>query len=134
MRRLWDWPRRLASAIEASRAKPFVWGEHDCALFAAGVVHELTGQDFAAEFRGRYDSHAGAVALLGARGGLEVVVTAALGAPRALPRLAQRGDVVMVDTDLGPALGVCAGGYAACAGPEGLQFVPMERWQRAWEV
>jgi hypothetical protein len=134
VRRFEDWPGRLACAIEGARARPFEWGAHDCALFAAGVVEQLTGHDFAAEFRGRYASHAEAVAVLGARGGLEAVVAGLLGEPRSFPALAQRGDVVLVDTALGPALGVCAGGHAACAGPEGLQFVPMDCWLCAWKV
>lgn len=134
MRRCEDWPRRLAAALEAARGRPFCWGLHDCALFTAGVVHDLTGVDFAGDFRGRYASHAEAVAVLGARGGLEAVVTAALGSPRAYTTLAQRGDVVMVDTPDGAALGVCNGATAACAGPAGLQFVPMPQWVKAWKV
>lgn len=134
VKRFEDWPRRLAAAIEAARGRPFCWGTHDCALFAAGVVEALTGKDFAAELRGRYTTRAEAVALLGARGGLEAVVTTALGSPRAYTALAQRGDVVMIDTDDGPALGICNGATAACAGPEGLQFAPMSLWQKAWEV
>lgn len=134
VRRFEDWPRRLAAAIEAARGRPFCWGTHDCALFAADVGEALTGKDFAAEFRGRYTTRAAAVALLGALGGLEAVVTAALGAPRPLPTLAQRGDVVTVDTEDGPALGICNGAQAVCAGPEGLQLAPMSMWRKAWEV
>lgn len=135
VKRFEDWPQRLAAAIEAARGRPFCWGAHDCALFAAEVVQALTGIDFAAEFRGRYASKAEAVGLLGERGGLEAVVTAVLGTPRPSPILAQRGDVVMVVTDEGHALGICNGAHAACAGREGgLVFKPMPEWRLAWEV
>jgi hypothetical protein len=134
MKRFEDWPRRLAAAIEAARGRPFCWGEHDCLLFAADVVHAITGLDPAASWRGRYDSRAAAAHHLSELGGLEAVVTGALGTPLSHPTLAQRGDVVMVDTNEGPALGVCNGANAACAGPEGLTFKPMPVWRLAWRV
>lgn len=134
MRRFEDWPRRLAAAIEAARTRPFTWGRHDCALWAADWVLACTGEDLAAGFRGRYATRAQAVALLGARGGLEAVVTSALGAPLATPRLARRGDVVSVTTDEGPALGVCDGPRAWFVGPHGLIAKPMAAWTTAWRV
>lgn len=134
MRRYEDWPKRLAAAIEAARERPFRWGEHDCALFAASVVEAITGVDPAVQWRGRFDSRAKAAHYLAERGGLGTVVTAALGAPLPYVTLAQRGDVVMVDTEEGPALGVCNGAHAACAGPEGLALVPMPAWRLAWKV
>ncbi len=135
MRRFEDWPRRLDAAIEAARARHFSWSEgHDCCLFAADVVLALTGRDFAESFRGRYSTRAEAVALLGARGGLEAVVTSYLGQPLPTALLARRGDVVMVETPEGRALGVSVGGKAACAGPQGLTFVPMAGWLSGWRV
>ena len=134
MRRVEDWPRRLAAFVERARHRPFQWGVNDCALLAAAWVLEAAGEDFAAPFRGRYEDKAVAVALLAARGGLEAVVTAALGAPLAVPALARRGDVVMVETAEGRALGVCVGAVAACAGAAGLAFVEMGQWRQAWRV
>lgn len=134
MRRLPDWPARLDAAIEAARARPFQWGAMDCSIFAADVVLALTGRDFAESFRGRYSTRAEAVALLGARGGLEAVVTGFLGQPLPTALLARRGDVVMVETPEGRALGICVGQKAACAGPQGLTFVPMPGWLSGWRV
>jgi hypothetical protein len=136
VKRVQDWPRRLAEEIEQARTQPFDWGRCDCALFAADVVQALTGKDLAAPFRGLYDSRHGAARALLALGYacLEDAATAALGVPRASPALAQRGDVVMVKTAEGPALGICNGSVAACAGPDGLSFVPMPLWLKAWEV
>lgn len=134
MRRVEDWPQRLAAHIEKARERAFSFGENDCCLFVSDWIHACTGEDFAAAFRGRYATRAQAVALLGARGGLEAVVTAALGAPLSTPMLAQRGDVVMVATDEGPALGVCDGAVAWFVGPKGLAEMPMAQWTKAWRV
>lgn len=134
MRRAENWPGLLATAIEEARNRPFVWGEHDCALFAADVVLKMTGQDLAADFRGLYASKTQAIKILGAAGGLDAVVTGLLGWPLYHPKLAQRGDVVMVDTPEGRALGICNGATAACAGPDGLTFVEMTLWLTAWRV
>jgi len=35
---------------------PFKWGQHDCCLFSANVVKELTDYDYAKEFRGKYSN------------------------------------------------------------------------------
>ena len=138
MTRYPDWPSLLTAEIDRARKRPFCWGGlsggQDCCLFAADVVFALTGRDFAESFRGRYSSRAEAVALLGARGGLEAVVTGCLGEPLPTALLARRGDVVMVDTPEGRALGVVVGAKAVGAGPQGLTFVPMAGWLKAWRV
>jgi len=55
-----DWRARLAAFIEARRATPFVWGAHDCCLFAADAVLAMGGPDVAAPLRG-YASRFGAL-------------------------------------------------------------------------
>ena len=52
MKRLEDWPERLAAFVEARRAMPFRWGQNDCALFAADAVAAVTGVDLAERWRG----------------------------------------------------------------------------------
>ena len=49
-----DWPERLAVLVEARRHAPFVWGTHDCAMFAADAVLAQTDRDFLARWRGAY--------------------------------------------------------------------------------
>lgn len=135
LNRVENWPEILLALVEDRRSKPFAWGENDCALFAADCVLAMTGEDFAAAFRGRYTTAAGSIKALkrfGA-GSLESTATAALGEPIS-PKLAQRGDVVLFDAVTGPALAVCLGGNAAAAGPEGITWVPMDLWTKAWRV
>lgn len=130
-----DWPLRLNAWLGEVRARPFAWGEFDCALGAAEAVLAMTGVDYAVEFRGAYFSKRDAVRLLAARGGLEALVTQALGEPLATPKLAQRGDVVLVDSGAeGPAIAVVMGAEAAAPGPQGAVFVPMAQWQVGWRV
>ena len=138
LRRHRDWEARLAAAIEASRAKPFAWGDFDCALAMADLVAAMTGVDAGARFRGRYKTARGAAGALRRRGAgtLEATLTALFGDP--VPRtFAQRGDVVLVDTEAGPAAGVVAldGASMHVAAPERGQIrLPLRLATMAWRV
>jgi hypothetical protein len=150
MTRFDDWPERLLACVAAARARPFAWGSHDCGLFAADCVRVMTGADPAASYRRCYASKHGAYAVLrrgagagGVRAGfktaptgaaLAAAWTAALGMPLASPNLAQRGDVVLVESRAGAACGVVLGGVIAAAGPKGLVFLPLGAALQAWRV
>jgi len=130
-----DWPLRLNAWLDSMRSRPFAWGKFDCALGAADAVQAMTGVDYAVEFREAYFSKRNAVRLLAERGGLEALVTQALGDPLGSAKLAQRGDVVLVDSGAeGPALAVVIGAEAVAPGPQGAVFVPMGQWLKAWRV
>lgn len=132
--RLAGWEQHLADYIAARANRKFRWGSNDCCLFAADAVLALTGVDPARELRTQYRSRADAEALLAARGGLEAVVTAALGEPLATPLCAQRGDVVLVVDGARSALGICLGAQVAGPGLHGLQTVPLTNGVAAWRV
>ncbi len=140
MNRFPDWPERLHAEIEAAHERPFSWGRHDCALFAADVVRAVTGEDIAAWFRGRYKTRRGAYGALKrfAGGGLEQAMdkqAVARGMAAIRPALAQRGDMVLVDTPEGPALAICVGRFAAqVAESGGVAFADMSLARRAWAV
>lgn len=136
MSRAEDWPLRLNAAIESARERAFVWGEHDCALFAANIVRDLTGIDYAEAFRGKYRSATGATRVLAKLGrrSLRETVTAKLGAG-IQAHLAQRGDVLLwIQPGLGETVGVCLGRQGAFVGPKGLEFIGMREWAWAWRV
>ena len=103
------WEIRLAEAIEAARHRPFQWGVHDCATWAMDVRFALTGDDMAADWRGRYRTANGAAKFMRKQGYADLREAAMdkLGAPLETVRLAQRGDVLL-DPE-GEALGICAG-------------------------
>lgn len=60
MIRVHDWHQHLNKLINERRYAPFVWGTHDCALWAADCVNIITGEDFAKDARGTYDTVLGA--------------------------------------------------------------------------
>lgn len=133
--RLEGWEKRLNDTIESARDKPFVWGTHDCALFAAECVQAVTGRDYAAPFFGQYDSVAGASALLDSHGGLEGIVAAA-GFAEIPPAFATRGDLALVENDGRELLGVLelSGRFVAAPGAEGLLLLPLSQARKAWRV
>lgn len=139
-RRHQDWPNRLERFIASRKDAAFEWGKNDCCLFACDAIAELTGMDPAAPtFRGTYDTALGAARLLNDHGGVEkiaeTVTTMHDFAELPTPMLAQRGDLVLVDTESeGPALGICVGAEAAITGPQSLTFIPVGRCRRAWRI
>jgi hypothetical protein len=70
--RIKGWEQTLARTTRAAMRTPYAWGGHDCALFAAGCVASITGEDFASEFRGSYDDEDSARRLLASLGCADV--------------------------------------------------------------
>ncbi|MBO6886226.1 MAG: hypothetical protein JJ869_22005 [Marivita sp.] len=133
MARVEHWERLLAAAIDTARAKPFVWGVHDCPTFAFETRMILTGgEDIAAIWRGRYTTALGGARVMRRLGwaSLEDMGGALLGEPKQSVLLAQRGDIVLSDTGLG--FGICTGASAVGMAPEGLVTVPLTACRRAW--
>jgi len=129
------WERLLAAAIDTARAKPFVWGVHDCPTFAFETrMILICGEDVAALWRGRYTTAIGGERVMRRLGwaSLEDMGRALLGEPRPSVLLAKRGDIVLADTGLG--FGVCTGASAVGMAPEGLVTVPLMSCRLAWSV
>lgn len=126
MSRLPDWPKRLHAYIVETRALPFEWGTHDCALFAAGAVEAVTGEDPAAKWRGQYTTEAEGMALIRAAGFADHIA-AARHERHSCPVLkAQKGDLAILDSPDGQALGVVVGGVIAVLTPRGMGSVLLE--------
>jgi hypothetical protein len=129
-----NWPTILFNEIERAQIMPFIWGSHDCALFACRVVEAMTGVDHGASFRGRYDSERGAAVLIKDAGGLRQIATDAMGA-EIPPLMARRGDVVLILQDgERETLGVCIGAECAVPGIDGLMTLPITAAIAAWRV
>jgi len=134
MKRIECWTHILDDFMAAAN-RPFEWGAWDCGLFSADCIQAMTGVDIAAEFRGRYSTAKGARKVMrGSIGEMMDRVSQTYGMPEIDPLLAQRGDMCMVDSPLGDALGICVGSKVACTGPDGLAFVPVSSAIRAWKV
>lgn len=137
-----DWPQVLSAEIAAADTRPFVWGEHDCCLFAVRVVDALLGSDISSVFAGKYTTARGALRCIieygGSLDGAGDRIAAEFGGEVIPPKLARRGDVVLVN---GEALGMPANALAICVGKsmvaathEGLISVPMSLALKAWRV
>lgn len=103
--RLPDWRPRLQAWLTEVRQRPFAYGDHDCALFAAGAVQAMTGVDLAAVYRGRYTSLEGGLKL--ARGGHLALLRQNF--DPVAPSLAQVGDIALIGEVGFPALGIFEG-------------------------
>lgn len=130
-----DWQDQLLVQALVYENRPFEWGKADCCLFAADAVLAMTGVDHAADFRGRYTTEIGAKRLLLKKGSLETFLDSEL---MAIPvDYVQRGDVVLIQTDTGPTLGIYWSGRSAWM--QGMTGVALfmeikNRIIKAWRV
>jgi len=137
MSRCSNWPTELARFIAERRERPFDWATNNCCFFACDWLRILTGRDLAADFRSQVSSALDAKRLLAAGGGLDAMaasVFAANGWSECEPQFAQRGDIVEVQTETGPALGICVGSYSVFAGEAGLERRETNLALRAWRI
>jgi uncharacterized protein DUF6950 len=95
-----NWPTLLSAFLDARRQARFCYGAHDCCLFVADALRVITGVDFAAQFRNRYNTAFGALRRLRestASASVDATagrIFAAHGLPAIPPGYAQRGDVL----------------------------------------
>lgn len=129
-----DWRTRLTAWFAAHAREPFVHGRHDCALFAFGAVAAMGGPDLAAPWRGRYTTLRGGIRLLRRDGHEDHVALAASALEEIAPARARPGDLAVVSTPEGPALGVVSGATVHVLGPAGLALVPRGEAVRAFRV
>jgi len=69
MERMQGWESKLDKFVESRHNARFEWGKHDCCLFACDAVKEITGEDPAYAFRGKYKDGVGAYELIKEYGG-----------------------------------------------------------------
>ena len=142
MQRNPDWERSLHAVLVNRAKEPFAWGTHDCALFACDCILAMTGIDAAAWFRGKYRNHNGARRIIRkftGGFGLESLADTIARQHRVheVPvTKAQRGDLLLLDSPLGPTLGIVSldGFRAYAASPHGLEEFPVLHARRAWRI
>lgn len=131
------WQMRLCQYLSTSARTQFQDGQHDCALFAAGAVAAMTGVDLAEGWRGRYSTIRGGMRVL-RKAGYEDHVALAAAHLRERTRqagdAAQPGDLAVIPTDDGPALGVVQGVQVYVLRRDGLGLVPLSAAIRIFEV
>jgi hypothetical protein len=121
-----DWLEQLWATLKAAEERPFYYGA--CVALAAECVDATTGSDFRQAVQTLIEAaHAEPMIELAK---LEAFVTERLGEPIPMHR-ANRGDVVLLETHFGPALGICTGDRIACAG-DGVVYLKRARGLKAW--
>lgn len=129
--RLPDWQTRMAALVEARLALPFEWGSRDCCLWAADVVHAVTGVDFGAAYRGTYATQQEAGAVFVRMRGIARICTSLLGEPID-KEMAQPGDIGLTEEKDSPALVAYVGGAWMGQGPDGLVPIHPESIATVW--
>lgn len=114
-----DWRIALMQYLADAARAPLRFGTHDCAIFAAGAVKAMTGHDFAAAYRGRYDSLAKGLRLLARDGFADHVALARASLPSVPVATALPGDLAVVPSDPVAALGVVQGASIYVLAPTG---------------
>jgi hypothetical protein len=143
------WQELLHSYFLRRQNEAFQWGTMDCCLFACDAVLELTDVDLAIDFRSQYDSLLSAVRAMKEFTAEESsdqeihlveLVAEKIAAKFAIEEvpvlMAQRGDVLLLDSPLGKGLGILGlrGTHVHCAGPDGVVDVPLQECLRAWRI
>ncbi|HEY2361215.1 MAG TPA: hypothetical protein VGK36_08875 [Candidatus Angelobacter sp.] len=146
------WQELLHNYLLRRQNEAFAWGSMDCCLFACDAIHELTGVDLAADFRGsdfrgKYNSALSAARAMKSFVGqgtqarnlvedVAVKIAAQNGIQEVPVLMAQRGDVLLLDSPLGKSLGILGlrGTHVHTTGPDGVVDVPLHECERAWRI
>lgn len=138
MKRHEDWKAALRSYLAEAADKPFAYGETggaiDCGAFAGGAVEAMTGENPHAKVAGRYKTMKGALRALKRLGHDDHVAYAASLLTEIEPLYATFGDIAVVDSPEGPALGVVVGAHIEVRTPQGRGVVPLTDAVRAFRV
>jgi hypothetical protein len=132
-----DIPGKLALFLEEKSRVPFQWGANDCCTFTSDWIAMRSGEDPASGVRGTYRTALGAARVLKARNGVDGIARAfctAKGWAEVHPAFSQRGDVMVYQTEHGPALGICCGHSSAFVYTDGVKYVETLKCSTAWRV
>jgi hypothetical protein len=128
------WQGRLVEYLVRARRTPFKEGQHDCALFAAGAVAAMTGTDIAQGWRGRYRTTAGGMRVLRREGFSDHVALVAHHFAEVPVVQARPGDIAVVNSPDGAALGVVQGEFIYVLRPTGFGLVGLMDASLAFKV
>jgi len=126
LRRLENWPEKLAEQIALAQNTPYQIGVHDCLRLSCKVIEAMTGKDYWPQFAG-YTPRREAVAKLAEYGdSLEAAAAAVLGVTPSPRFSASRGDLLIVKDKYGEHLGVCTGSSVAVLEHSGLLMLRLD--------
>jgi len=118
-------------ALNTWKRREFQYGDSDCCRFVAHVAGEIIGKDLMAGFA--YDDEVSAYSLVADHGGLEGLVTAALGVEPS--NYYGNGDPVLVNLPIiGDAMGVALSGHAVCLTQVGMVRIKQRYIIKGWQI
>lgn len=129
-----DWHQRLTVYLAECQSRPFAYGRHDCALFAAGAIEAMTGHDPAGNDRGKYKTIRGGLGRLKRRKIKDHIAAADTMFEACATNMVRPGDLVAVKADPGMALGIVQGEMIYVLSPSGLGLVPITLAEKAWKI
>ncbi len=129
-----DWRERLRTYVLSNLSVPFRPGKHDCALFVAGAIREMTGHDFGRGWRGKYRSIKAGEALARERGYDDHEAIFSEHLDPVAPSFARVGDLAVVETEAGTALGIVQGEMIYVLHVGGMAIVSRDQMKRAYRV
>lgn len=127
------WQRDLLRYLAGVANKRVVIGTYDCVIFSAGAVHAMTGwypdpSVFA------YRTIAQGHGLLEELGHADLSAYLDLHFQSQPPAFARPGDLVLVASDQGEALGIMQGEMIYLVGPNGMGVYPLANALSSWRV
>lgn len=137
MIRVEKWRSKFAEQTDNIRTKPFIWGEHDCAVGLVGnLTQALVGENLAADYTGKYKDAKSAYKVMKKAGFDNLADMAASILPEIHISQAQVGDIaaVPVETNFGFALGVVNGERILVLREDGMGTVDLLDATRAFKV
>lgn len=128
-----NWQTQLIKFIQHNRDRPFEWGSFDCCLFVADAINLMTGRDIAADFRGRYRSKSGATRALKkyGKGSIKATFEHLLGKAQTGIHF-KRGDICLINTPEGDAVGIYLGEVVWTTGQQGLVALSQNEIIQFW--
>lgn len=118
--------------ISRYKQHEFKWGLYDCCMFVADCLHAATGEDYAGDLRGAYDSKKTATAALKPYGGIEGYLNETF---NPVPvNFARRGDIVLFEGNGVFSVGLHDGRQLLFMDTKGIQCLPVNKVTKAWRV
>ena len=134
MQRRNDWKPRLRAFLAEQADAAFAYSDCDCGSFAGGAIEAMTGENPHAKVAGKYKTMKGALRALKRLGHDDHVAYTASLLTEIEPLYATFGDIAVVDSPEGPALGVVVGAHIEVRAPGGRGVVPLTDAVRAFRV
>ena len=121
---------KVYAALNKWERRTFMYGDADCCQFAAFIVKELTGKDYAEKFT--YESEAQAELLIGREGELVDFIGSILGD---VSSDIKDGDPCVVDVPIaGQVCGIKLSDKVVCLTEKGMTQIPDRYIVAGWSV